>query len=455
MKIFRPFNEFLLKFSPKMSDNCQSAQIRLILHKFHTTMPTSFYYYLPEDRIALYPLQERSASKLLVFDGKKISDHVFSELPGLLPTGSLLMRNRSRVIRARLFMKRQTGAVMEVFCISYRQEIHGKAQAECLIRNMKKLKPGETLLAEKSVNGTPFLLRACFNERKGEHAIITFEWSPGLIHFAELLDVFGTAPLPPYIRREADENDTHRYQTIYAEEHGSVAAPTAGLHFTPETEKKLLDKNIITEHIVLHVGLGTFKPMKTDNLHDHVMHSETFSVNRKAIELLAGEDMQVTCVGTTTLRTLESLYIAAHLPEKTENHRNISIGQWDAKLIQNFLPRKDAWKIWLERLDKTSEDSIIGSTSLMITPDYRCRTIDKLITNFHQPESTLLLIVASLLGDKWRDVYNHALENGYRFLSYGDACLFGNLRVDLSPRELRFASGGERIISSDLNGTNS
>jgi S-adenosylmethionine:tRNA ribosyltransferase-isomerase len=393
-------------------------------------MPSQFFYHLPEDRIALYPLEERSASKLLMLTGNEISDHNFFELPDLLNESSLLIRNRSKVIRARLFLKRRTGTLMEVFCLSFSQEGQGSALAECLIRNVKRIKPGEVLSDEKFLEGNCVTLNARFEGRRGENSIVKFEWSPEQIHFSVMLDLFGLAPLPPYIRREADENDSKRYQTIYAKEHGSVAAPTAGLHFSPELEHRLCEKNISTEHLILHVGLGTFKPMKTDDLHEHVMHSESFSVERKTLERLATKDESpVVCVGTTTLRTLESLYIAAHLPEKTEYINEISIGQWDAQQIKNHLHRKDAWKILLDRLAATGGNMISGNTSLMITPDYRCRTIDYLITNFHQPDSTLLLIVASLIGEQWKDVYSHALTNGYRFLSYGDACLFGNLRM--------------------------
>ncbi len=391
-------------------------------------MSSQYYYHLPEERIAIYPAGERSASKLLIFDGNTISSDVFSNISMILPKNSLLLRNSSKVIKARLFLKRQTGAVMEVFCLNFAHTIPGRASAECLIKNVKKLKPGEVLTSEKNHNQQHYSLHAEFSGRKDENSLVEFSWSPDNTDFYSIMDIFGIAPLPPYIKRTAEETDNIRYQTVYADENGSVAAPTAGLHFTPEVENQLRNRNIETEQLILHVGLGTFQPMKSDNLNEHTMHREYFSVHRKTIEKLAGiTERNVVCVGTTTLRTLESLYIAAHFPEKIASLNNITIGQWDVLNIKQHYSARRAWEILLSTMDSKNIQTISGNTSLMITPEHWCRTIDYLITNFHQPNSTLLLIVASLIGDAWHDVYRYALDHQFRFLSYGDACLFTNI----------------------------
>ncbi len=391
-------------------------------------MSSPFFYQLPDDKIALYPANERSESKLLIYKGDDIKSDVFSSIAHLLPCNSLLVRNSSKVIKARMFLHRETGSRMEVFCLSFQQTEKGMSRAECLIKNVKKLKTDEILSASVNEQSYTFTLKAQFTGRNEENSLVTFSWEPMDIDFYTILDMFGEAPLPPYIKREAEDSDAIRYQTIYADENGSVAAPTAGLHFTDVVEEQLIHRSIDTAHVVLHVGLGTFQPMKSGSYQQHTMHSERFSVSKETIEkLMQNESSNVVCVGTTSLRTIESLYIAAHFTGENSHPQNLHIGQWDANSISVFLPRNEAWNSLLQLMQRHDTDAVSGNTSFMITPDYRCRTTDYLITNFHQPESTLLLIVASFIGDKWKEVYDYALTNNFRFLSYGDACLFRNL----------------------------
>jgi S-adenosylmethionine:tRNA ribosyltransferase-isomerase len=388
---------------------------------------SGFHYHLPEENIALYPAAERSNSKLLVCKGGAIENTVFYNIDRYLPSESLLIRNISKVLKARLYLFRETGARIEVFCLGFEQNESGKAVAECLIKNVRKLKTGELLTCEKQLNGIQYKIQAGYEGRKGENSHVVFTWNNPDADFYRILDIFGNAPLPPYIKRQAQEIDSIRYQTIYAGENGSVAAPTAGLHFSEEVEAKLKLKHITTANVTLHVGLGTFLPMKSPILQEHRMHSETFAAGKETlIQLLKNKNDNVVCVGTTSLRTLESLYIAAHFLTPDSSPFNLKIGQWDHHHIQNFFSRQEAWKRLLEFAEKKGVASLSGQTSLMITPDYHCHTIDFLITNFHQPNSTLLLIVASLIGERWREAYDYALQNNFRFLSYGDACLFKN-----------------------------
>ncbi len=387
-------------------------------------MSNEYFYNLPKEKIALYPSDKRSDSKILVYTGEQIYSVLFSAISDILPVNSILIRNNTKVIKSRLFLKRETGATIEVLCINYKEKEKNYVEAECLIKNVSKLKPNEVLSSSVKIENKNYHLQCEFIGKKEDYWIMNFSWTPANIDFILVLDIFGTIPLPPYIKRTSEKIDASRYQTTYAEENGSVAAPTAGLHFTEDIDKKLQQKNIKICNITLHVGYGTFNPLKTGNLYEHKMHSEKFSVNREIIEILVNTpDSPVVCIGTTSLRTLESLYIASHFCEKINFYENISVGQWDATKIRNFLPREKAWQKLLLFIDNSEIKKISGETSLMITPDYRCNTIDYLLTNFHQPNSTLLLIVASIIGKNWKDVYQYALSNDFRFLSYGDACL--------------------------------
>ena len=393
-------------------------------------MTTRFHYNLPEEKIAIYPMNNRSDSKLLYYSGNIILETNFNAIDSHLPPNSLLVRNSSKVLKARLYGKRESGGTMEIFCLNFQQSAQGSAEAECLIKNVKKLHEGELLTLTREIGGTQHELRARFIGRMGENSRVCFMWNDTSKDFHSILDIFGNAPLPPYMKRKAEEHDSERYQTIYATENGSVAAPTAGLHFTPQVDEALKKKHIDTAQLILHVGLGTFQPMKTENYQEHTMHSESFSVSSQTLELILEKNQEKTiCVGTTSLRTLESLYIAAHFINSDTHAHQMQVQQFDYQNIQTFMSREEAWKKLLDLMKRQNVDCISGNTSLMITPEYICRTSDMLVTNFHQPDSTLLLIVASFIGDKWREVYDYALSNDFRFLSYGDACLFENLRA--------------------------
>jgi S-adenosylmethionine:tRNA ribosyltransferase-isomerase len=388
-----------------------------------------FDYHLPEEKIAIYPLSNRSLSKLLIYDGTSINSDVFFNLETHIPLQSLLIRNHSKVYKARMYFNRQSGAKMEFFCLRWEQTKKGEATANCLIKNSKKLNINETLTCESNFNEQLLILQAQYLSKTNESCMVRFSWTNGDIDFEEILQIFGNAPLPPYIKREVESQDHSRYQTIYAKEIGSVAAPTAGLHFTTQLEDKLKIKNIQFAELVLHVGLGTFQPMKNNNFEQHQMHSEIFSVSKKTLLALYNQnDNPIVAVGTTSLRTLESLYLLAHRIHLQSPQTFSVVNQSEPLLVDKFLHTKSAWENILNHMEKNKLDTLSGSTSLMITPDYHCQSVDMIITNFHQPSSTLLLIVASMIGDNWKRVYDYALANEFRFLSYGDACLLKNMR---------------------------
>lgn len=390
-------------------------------------MQNKFFYNLPQQKIALYPLPERDKSKLLVYNGS-ITDTFFEHLPSFLPENSIIIRNNSKVVKARILAHNTSGKVFELFFVRLIETTRDSAIVACLIKKIKKLKIGDELHKQTQWNGKTIQLKINYIERNEDIAFCKFLWNDDNLDFYGVLNVFGTTPLPPYIKRPTEQSDDDRYQTLYAHQPGSVAAPTAGLHFTERVDKMLKKKNIRCEHITLHVGPGTFQPLSSHDILKHKMHAEYFSIHKHVIEALLNASY-VTLVGTTTLRTIESAYILAHFPDQFFRLNNVEIEQWSHLKIQKFLTTKQAWQVLLEFMEKHNTDCITGNTSLMITDEYICRTPHYLITNFHQPESTLLLIVASLIGDQWRMVYEHALQNDYRFLSYGDACLFKNLRL--------------------------
>lgn len=388
-------------------------------------------YPLPEERIARYPLERRDQSQLLTLRGDRMEDHRFCELPSLLPDDTLLVFNDTRVIHARLFFQKETGATIEVFCL----EPHGMAISEafeqrqrctwtCFIGNNKKWKGGP-LSGKWKVESGEFELTAERGEAIGNAWVVDFSWTGGM-SFAEVIEAAGVIPLPPYMNRQAEASDSERYQTVYAHHDGSVAAPTAGLHFTPEVLDALKDRGIGTEYITLHVGAGTFKPVSTDTIGEHEMHVEPVRVTADNLRhLIAHQGKALIAVGTTTVRTLESLYWFGvqlqHDPTLTHMH----IRQWDPYTLDaEGIGYQMAYGNILRWLEQREADQLDGATQLMIAPGYRYRVVNGLITNFHQPKSTLLLLVSALIGDRWREVYSHALGNGYRFLSYGDSCFF-------------------------------
>ena len=395
-------------------------------------------YQLPEDRIALHPLAQRDASKLLVYKQGTITENTFANIACLLPEQTLLVFNNTRVINARIRFKKTTGAAIEVFCLEPQGNITeystvmaatGHSQWKCLVGGAAKWK-NEVLKKQLTVNGEAVLLQARMIDKLPEAYSIAFSWLPAHVSFAAVIEEAGDTPLPPYIKRSTDEEDVSRYQTIFAEQDGSVAAPTAGLHFTENIFAQLAEKNISKTFVTLHVGAGTFKPVKAASMQDHEMHAEYIDVNEETMRGLQGKIGKLAAVGTTSLRTLESLYwlgVKAYL-NPTEN--KLTIHQWDVynePLLSADVKPAQALEALLAWMQQNNTTHIFTQTQLLIAPGYKFRMANMLITNFHQPQSTLLLLVAAAIGEDWKKMYNYALQNDFRFLSYGD----GNLIFDL------------------------
>lgn len=387
-------------------------------------------YPLPEERIAKFPMEQRDHSKLLCLKNGVISEHHFYDLPTLLPKDTLLVFNDTKVIHARLFFQKETGAMIEVFClephnmaVSQAFEQHEQCSWVCFIGNNKKWKSGPLTL-EFSISNSQFSIQATRREAVGNAWIVDFNWTGGL-SFAEVIDAAGVIPLPPYLNRKAEESDSIRYQTVYAHHEGSVAAPTAGLHFSPEVFQALKNKGIETEYITLHVGAGTFKPVSTDTIGEHEMHVEPVHITTDNLRrIIAHQGKPLIAVGTTTVRTLESLYWFGVQLQASPQLDRMHINQWDPYILDTSLPYTDAYANILRWMENQNTDYLDGETQLMIAPGYRYRIINGLVTNFHQPQSTLLLLVSALIGEQWKACYRYALDHEFRFLSYGDSCLF-------------------------------
>ncbi|MBH8558345.1 S-adenosylmethionine:tRNA ribosyltransferase-isomerase [Hymenobacter negativus] len=404
-----------------------------------------FTYPLPAERIAPEPLPDRAASKLLVSRHGQLTDKNFRDLPSELPAGALLVFNDTRVVRARLLARRPTGGQVELFCLEpvapHRSlelalQQTGNCTWRCLVGNGRRWKEGPVTLDFTSADGQPATLHAERRLQEAGTALIDFRWEPAELPFAEVLRAAGHLPLPPYIDRPDTATDAVRYQTVYAAAEGAVAAPTAGLHFTPEILAELQEKGFSTGHVTLHVGAGTFQPVKADHMAGHPMHTEPILVTAGLLrQLLAHRPRPVIAVGTTSLRTLETLYwlgvgLLHSANEITEPAApavaELLVSQWQpyemAEVAARISPEM-ALTALLQHLEATGTDTLQASTRLLIAPGYEFRLADGLITNFHQPESTLLLLVAALLGPNWRAMYEHALNHDYRFLSYGDSSL--------------------------------
>lgn len=392
-------------------------------------------YQLPSERIAKYPLPERDSSKLLIYRHQKIKEDIYRNLADYIPENSLLIFNNTKVIEARILFQKPTGGEIEIFCLapddSYEDiatalSQHEKVLWKCLIGGASKWKPGQ-LLHKQNSSAT---LTAKFVSKQSEYFVVELSWSPSYLSFSEVLHLIGAIPLPPYIKRKSEPSDAERYQTIYAQTEGSVAAPTAGLHFTSHLFDQLKRKNILTDFVTLHVGAGTFKPVKTDTIGEHEMHAEFIDVSLQSIEKIqnAITDSIIT-VGTTSLRTVESLY-ALGLKIKSDptiTPDNLNLTQWEVyQTPEPDVSAEESLKSLTYWMKLHSLNKLVANTQLIIAPGYRMKIADALITNFHQPQSTLLLLVAAMAGDNWKNVYNYAMENNFRFLSYGDGCLLWN-----------------------------
>lgn len=390
-----------------------------------------FDYPLPDDRIAKFPLERRDQSKLLVYRGGSIAESRFDHVPDLLPPDTLLIFNNTKVIHARLFFRKPTGSTIEVFCLEPFQmpvalsfEQRGHCTWNCFIGNNKKWKEG-SLSRQLDIHGQSVTLTATRRKAVGNAWIVDFDWDGGL-SFAELIDQAGVIPLPPYLHREAVSSDNERYQTVYALHQGSVAAPTAGLHFSPEVFESLRQKGIATDFITLHVGAGTFKPVSTPTIGEHEMHVEKIEISRSNIECILNHlGHTVIPVGTTTVRTIESVYWFGVKLSRNAKLDAMHVMQWDPYELESLsVSTEHAYQNVLQWMDEQGIDQLEGDTQLMIAPGYRYHVISGLITNFHQPKSTLLLLVSALVGDAWKECYRYALDHQFRFLSYGDSCLF-------------------------------
>lgn len=388
-------------------------------------------YPLPEARIAKYPLAERDASKLLVLKDGHIQASQFKHIGDFLPPKALLVFNETKVIRARLRFQKATGSHIEIFCLEPDDDYQiafsssSPVRWKCLVGNSKRWREG-TLQMSLNVNGNEVTLTAERIEKNDQYSEVEFSWSPCAIPFASVLEAAGEIPLPPYLNREAEPEDRDRYQTVFARYDGSVAAPTAGLHFTKSLLEQLQHQGHELEEVTLHVGAGTFRPVATATIGEHAMHSETVIVRRSFLEnLIQHLNGDIIPVGTTSTRTLESLYwIGMMLHEQGLDLRELHVNQWYPYETHPELSNADALQLLLDYMDRHRLTRLEASTSLMIAPGYKMKVITGLITNFHQPKSTLLLLVSALIGDQWKQAYRFALDNGFRFLSYGDSCLF-------------------------------
>ena len=387
-----------------------------------------FDYPLPEERIAKYPLPQRDSSKLLVYKEGSCSDYVFRELPSLLPQGALMVFNDTKVVPARLFFKRESGARIEIFCLQPRDPAEyvsafaatQKCSWECVIGNSKRWKGDSLCLDTIDPELLAVGLSARLLERSGRTGTVEFSWEGG-IPFSEILEMCGRIPIPPYLGRETESIDLERYQTTYAHVRGSVAAPTAGLHFKSETLEGIKARGIETANVCLHVGAGTFLPVKSESISGHPMHREPFSVSLELLEELARGDRKIVAVGTTSVRTLESLYYAG--AACIENGRPSEVEQWVPYTREWPYSTQEAIGALASYLKANALSEFKTGTSIIIVPGFKFRLTDVLVTNFHQPQSTLLLLVSAFVAGDWRTIYSHALEGGYRFLSYGDSSL--------------------------------
>ena len=404
---------------------------------------SDYNYPLPDERIAKFPLAQRDHSKLLVFENGDISEDIFYNITGHLPKGALMVFNNTKVIQARMHFRKETGALIEVFLLEPAEpadyelmfQTNGKCAWHCLVGNLKKWKEGQ-LSRSFDVNGKTVTLSVeRLHEERTSHWV-EFRWDNPDVSFAEILDAAGELPIPPYLNRDTQESDKTTYQTVYSKIKGSVAAPTAGLHFTDKVLADIDAHGIDREELTLHVGAGTFKPVKSEEIEGHEMHTEYICVNKKTIDKLIAHGGKAIAVGTTSVRTLESLY---YMGVKLHDNPNLTeeqlhVGQWEPYDYAERLATEgtapldtiDALREISAYLDRNSRKALHSSTQIIIAPGFEYHIVDILVTNFHQPQSTLLLLVSAFVKGEWRRIYDYALAHDFRFLSYGDSCLIKN-----------------------------
>lgn len=387
-------------------------------------------YPLPDERIAKYPLNERDASKLLVYSEGNVSTKAFKDIADYLPNGSLMVFNDTKVVPARLHFQRSTGAHIEIFCLEpidpeeyvMMFAVTGCCRWKCIVGNVKRWK-NDTLSLYNPMNDSEIEhmgLKADLVERDGETSIVQFTWENGE-PFSRVLEVCGSIPIPPYLNRGTEDIDLERYQTLYARFRGSVAAPTAGLHFTDRVLESIKEKGIETDTVCLHVGAGTFLPVKSSLVSEHTMHREPFVVTLSFLESLLNRRGNVVAVGTTSVRTLESLYYVGAKCIETGMPQDVE--QWDPYEKEYSYTLEETLTALISYMRDNGMDSIQTGTRIIIVPGYRFKVVDVLVTNFHQPQSTLLLLISAFVGGDWKTIYDHALNDGFRFLSYGDSSL--------------------------------
>ena len=398
---------------------------------------SDYSYELPDERIAKFPISQRDHSKLLVYNKGQISDDVFYRLPEYLPEGALMVFNNTKVIQARMHFRKETGALIEVFLLEPADptdyelmfQLTSRCSWLCMIGNLKKWKEG-TLRRDFCINGQQLTLSATRRHMVGTSHWVDFEWNNPAITFAEILESVGELPIPPYLNRKTQESDKTTYQTVYSKVKGSVAAPTAGLHFTPEVLQAIDSRGIDREEVTLHVGAGTFKPVKSKEIEGHEMHTEYICVRRATIAKLLAHQARAIAVGTTSVRTLESLYYMgcklSRNPELTE--QQLHVNQWEpydeaGGVGQAGITPMEALQHLLDYLDRNHLPALHTSTQIIIAPGYDYKIVKMLVTNFHQPQSTLLLLVSAFVRGDWRRIYDYALGHDFRFLSYGDSSL--------------------------------
>lgn len=402
--------------SPEIIENLKEIRIE------------DYTYDLPGERIAKFPLEQRDASKLLIYDDGEISERHFRDVPEMLQPDHMLVFNNTKVIYARVLFRKTTGAVIEVFCLEpylpadYVQSFaaYGRCEWKCMVGNLKKWKEG-TIYCRYRVNGVDYQLAATRKSRGENDVVVEFTWDTSL-SFSEVLEYCGRIPIPPYLNRESEDDDKIRYQTVYSKNEGSVAAPTAGLHFSLPVLDALRDKGVTIEELTLHVGAGTFRPVKSETIGGHDMHTEHISVRREVVAHLFNHPEKVIAVGTTSVRTLESLYWMGVKRISGDADFN-SLGQWEAYSLPSSYSVQESMSALLEWFDEQETELLKAKTTIIIVPGYTYRVITAMFTNFHQPQSTLLLLVAAAIGEDWRKVYYYALTHDFRFLSYGDSSL--------------------------------